>query len=60
MLKQNGGVWFGAWETSFSEGTVSFNAKVPALLSPSTLYDVIHGVGDVANEVALMVSSTKP
>lgn len=62
MLKQNSSVWFGAWETSFSEGTVtlSFNAKVPALLSPSTLYNVIHGVGDVANEVALMVTPANP
>jgi hypothetical protein len=58
MLKQNSMVWFGAWATSFSEGAVTllFQAQVPALLSPDTLYKVIQQVGDVANEVALMVT----
>jgi hypothetical protein len=61
MLKENGDVWFGAWESSISEGevTLSWSAKVPAFMSPNALARTIQEVGEMANEVAVMMASTK-
>lgn len=61
MLKENGDVWFGAWESLISEGTVTFrwSAKVPAFMSPKALARTIQDVGEMANQVAAMVASTK-
>ena len=59
VLAQNCDAMFGAW-TSFLEGGdvfLNFEAKLPAVLSPNTLRNVIQFVGQTADDIESTLST---